>query len=267
VRSFGRVTLIGLVLLTVSACGSDGGSSFTPTSSFSAADASLLDGSQWSLESTAAFDTRGVPVTLEFAEGRVSGTGGCNNYGGPYRIQGPEITIGPELMSTQKACPSPADGVEQRYLAVLPTARRFTVKGDTLQLADVDGKTLLEFTRADPGAALLGTWIATGYYTGTAIQSVTGDATLTADFHGETVNGDSGCNTFNGPYRAGAGDITIGPLASTMKACADEKLSTQEQQYLAALQLAKAYRIRGEQLELQRDGGTIAATFERASTG
>jgi heat shock protein HslJ len=47
-----------------------------------------------------------------------------------------------------------------------------------------------------------------------------------------------------------------------MKACADEKLSTEEQHYLAALQLAKSYRIRGDQLELQRPGGTIAATFE-----
>ncbi len=53
-------------------------------------------------------------------------------------------------------------------------------------------------------------------------------------------------------------DISIGPLASTMKACTDDALQTQEQHYLAALQLAKTYRIRGDQLELQREGGTIA---------
>ncbi len=48
---------------------------------------------------------------------------------------------------------------------------------------------------------------------------------------------------------------------------AEDALSTQEQHYLAALQLAKTYRIRGDQLELQREGGTIAVTFERAPTG
>jgi heat shock protein HslJ len=267
-RSFGRATLTGLLLVALAACGSDGGSSPAPTSSKGGDFGShLLDGSSWTLRSSPVFRTEGVAVTLEFADGRASGTSGCNNYGGPYRIEGPELTIGPDLASTRMACPPPAAGVEQRYLGALTSVERFTLEGDALQLADADGKALLDFTRADPEAALLGTWIATGYYTGNAIQSVQGDAMLTAAFQGETVNGDSGCNTFNGPYRAGPSDIAIGPLASTLKACTDEKLSTQEQQFLAALQLAKSYRIRGQQLELQREGGTIAATFERAPTG
>jgi heat shock protein HslJ len=266
VRILGRATLIGLLIVGVAACGSDGGSSSTSSASTGPAGSSL-DGTQWSLRNSASFDTMGVAVTLEFADGRVSGTGGCNNYGGPYRVSGSNLTIGPELVSTKIACPAPADGVEQRYLEVLPTVKQYRVAGDKLQLADADGKTLLEFTKADPQAALLGTWIATSIYTGTAIEGVTGDATLTADFQAKTVSGDGGCNGFNGPYTAAADEITIGPLASTMKACVDEALSTQEQHYLAALQLAKTYRVRGDTLELQREGGTIAVTFERAPTG
>jgi heat shock protein HslJ len=265
-RSLGRATVIGLILLAVAACGSDGGSSSTSSPSGAVA-APALDGTDWKLQRSSTFQTQGVVVTLEFGKGRVTGSGGCNNYGGPYRVQGSSITIGPDLMSTKVACPPPADGVEQRYLAVLPTVKRFTVEDDTLQLADADGKTLLDFTRADATAALLGTWNVTGYYAGSAIKSVTGPATLTANFQAETVNGNGGCNSFNGPYRAGPSDITIGPLASTLKACADEQLSTQEQQYLAALQLATSYRIRGDELELQREGGKIAATFERAAAG
>ena len=263
-RYLGRVTVIGLLLVTA-ACGSDGGSS-SSTGSTSTEPGSSLDGMQWSLRSSGSFDTEGVAVTLEFADGSVSGTGGCNSYGGPYRVQGSNLTIGPDLVSTKIGCLPPADGVEQRYLEVLPTVKQFEVQGDELQLADADGKTLLEFTKADPQAALLGPWIATSVYTGTAIEGVQADATLTADFQAKTVSGDAGCNSFNGPYAAGEDDITIGPLASTMKACTEDALSTQEQHYLAALQLAKTYRIRGDQLELQREGGTIAVTFERAPT-
>ena len=212
VRYLGRVTVIGLLLFTAAACGSDGGGSSSTGSTSTEPAGSALDGTQWSLQSSGAFDTEGVAVTLEFADGRVSGTGGCNNYGGPYRVQGSNLTIGPDLVSTKIACPPPADGVEQRYLAVLPTVKQYEVQGDELQLTDADGKTLLEFAKADPQAALLGTWIATSIYTGTAIEGVQGDATLTADFQSKTVSGDGGCNSFNGSYSAGKDDISIGPL-------------------------------------------------------
>lgn len=267
-RYLGRVTLIGMLLVTAAACGSDGGSSSgSSTTSTSGASGSSLTGTSWKLEDSSAFRTQGVTVTLEFAEGRITGTGGCNNYSGPYRVQGSNLTIGPDLASTRMACAPPADAVETSYLATLPKVQRFAVQGETLRLSDSSGKTLLEFTEADGESALLGAWNVTGYYSGTAIESVQGDATLTADFQGETVTGDGGCNSFNGPYTVNGSDITIGPLASTMKACIDESLSTQEQHYLAALQLAKTYRIRGDQLELQREGGTIAVTLERATAG
>jgi heat shock protein HslJ len=47
--------------------------------------------------------------------------------------------------------------------------------------------------------------------------------------------------------------------------CTDDALNTQEQHYLAALQLATSYRITGNRLDLLRDG-TIAATFDRTPT-
>jgi hypothetical protein len=42
-------------------------------------------------------------------------------------------------------------------------------------------------------------------------------------------------------------------------------LNDQETHYLAALELAVRYRVTGGSLTLYRPGGTIAATFERAS--
>ena len=51
-----------------------------------------------------------------------------------------------------------------------------------------------------------------------------------------------------------------------MEQCADPALGTQEQQYLAALELAKTYQVTGNNLTLFRDGGTIAVTAQRASS-
>ena len=128
------------------------------------------------------------------------------------------------------------------------------MQGDSCSSRTPAGRRCSSSRRRIRQAALLGTWIATSIYTGNAIEGVQGDATLTADFQADTVNGDGGCNGFNGPYTAGEDDISIGPLASTMRACAEDALSTQEQHYLAALQLAKTYRIRGDQLELPTRG-------------
>ncbi len=63
---------------------------------------------------------------------------------------------------------------------------------------------------------------------------------------------------------SGSDAIALGPFASTLRACADAAVGTQEQQYLAALGLAKTYQVTGNQLTLFRDGGTIAVTAQRA---
>ena len=113
-------------------------------------------------------------------------------------------------------------------------------------------------------AAITGAWTVTGYYTGTAVQSVLGGATLTANFGPKEIAGNGGCNTFSGPYEITGDTIKIGDLASTLMACADPELQTQEQHYLEALGLATTYRVTGTRLELLRADGGLAVTFETA---
>jgi putative lipoprotein len=113
--------------------------------------------------------------------------------------------------------------------------------------------------------ALRGTWDVTGLYTGAAISSPITGSTVTLEFDGATASGNSGCNTFTGPFQVSGTDrITLGPFASTLVACADPAIGAQEQQYLTALGLARVYEVTGEQLTLFRDGGTIAVTAQRA---
>ncbi len=69
-------------------------------------------------------------VTLSFAEGRVSGRGGCNLYSGPVEYGKGAIKVGP-LISTKMACME--DGLMQQesaYLTTLQGAERYAVGAD-----------------------------------------------------------------------------------------------------------------------------------------
>jgi heat shock protein HslJ len=235
-------------------------------SSVAGAGAVTLEGPTWTL-------TEGVPlsvpmegavVTAQFEAGTLTGTGGCNNYTTRYQLQGSSLSIAPEIAATAMACPDPQMAVEDEYFDRLPDVASYSVDGDALTLSDADGEPLLEYAATDMAAALLGDWTVTSYYSGNAVTSVIGDVTLTTTFDDQGVNGNAGCNSFNGPYTVDGDAIEIGPLASTMAACPNEELQQQETHYLAALELATSFAVTDDRLDLFRPGGTFAATLERA---
>jgi heat shock protein HslJ len=174
------------------------------------------------------------------------------------------MTIGPDIATTLIGCDGPQASVERVYLQRLPRVRSYAIAGDRLTLRNGDGDALLVY-EASGVENLEGEWIATSYYTGTAIQSVIGGTELTAEFDGGQVNGNAGCNTFGGPVETSGDDITIGPLQQTLRLCADPAQQEQEDHYLAALQLASTFRVTGDRLDLYRADGGFAATFIRAT--
>lgn len=82
----------------------------------------------------------GTSLTAEFGrDGTLSGNGGCNNYSGPYTVDGDKIKIGP-LASTMMACTDP-DGImeqEAQYLSALQMAETYQVEGKVLELRRSD---------------------------------------------------------------------------------------------------------------------------------
>ena len=79
------------------------------------------------------------------------------------------------------------------------------------------------------------------------------------------MSGFSGCNNYNGPVKAAAPKVSIGPLAGTRKFCgAPAGVMEQESAYLAALASAATYSIQGATLEFRTAGGAIAALLTRA---
>ena len=87
------------------------------------------------------------PVTLKFADGRVSGNAGCNGLGGSYKTDSNALTFGP-IVSTLMACPEP--GVMEREQAlgqILQETQSYSLTGTTLNLIGSDGAVLAVFER------------------------------------------------------------------------------------------------------------------------
>lgn len=65
-------------------------------------------------------------LTADFAENRISGSGGCNRFMGGYQTQANQLKIEP-LASTFMACEEPVMNQEMRYLKALQAAQRYEV--------------------------------------------------------------------------------------------------------------------------------------------
>ncbi len=64
------------------------------------------------------------------------------------------------------------------------------------------------------------------------------------------LTGNSGCNAFNGPYRATGNELIMGPFASTRMACPLNTVSDFETVFLDALEDTRFYVVRLNELFL-----------------
>jgi heat shock protein HslJ len=93
----------------------------------------------------------GTELTATFgADGRVTGSSGCNTYFVSYELDGQTLTIGQAGM-TEMFCAEPEGIMDQEaeYLAALSRATTYTIVGDRLQLRDADGALQVDLLRAD----------------------------------------------------------------------------------------------------------------------
>lgn len=130
-----------ILLLALAACSPGGsGSDVEPEVDSVAA----LEGSSWVLNEfgpeegpTAVLPN--TPVTLNFADGGINGSAGCNSYFGEFTQSSSSLTFG-AIGSTKMACPDPLMQQENEYLAALGAVNSFTLEGDQLTLEYEDGR-------------------------------------------------------------------------------------------------------------------------------
>jgi heat shock protein HslJ len=101
-----------------------------------------LAGTHWTFVSIGdAPVTADRPTSLQFEKDRISGSAGCNRFGGSYTIKDGVLTAGP-MMATLMACPGPEMQQEAAVLDMLraPVGVSFPSDG-TMVLTGKGGKT------------------------------------------------------------------------------------------------------------------------------
>jgi len=204
-------------------------------------------------------------ITANFsANGELSGTSGCNNYSGPYTVDGQDIHMGP-FASTMMMCPEPVMAQETLYMQTMENTASFTIQGGTLTFNGPGGSPLAVFSAVSQDLA--GTsWDVISYNNGKGgVVSVIIDTEITANF-GEDgqLTGNASCNDYFAPFEVDGDKITIGLPGVTRKFCGEpEGIMEQEQAYLTALQTAATYNIQGVDMDMRTEGGARVAYFRR----
>ena len=194
-------------------------------------------------------------ITVEFKEGNIQGSAGCNNFFGIYEIKQESITIS-EVAQTEMAClDEKVMEQEIAFTEALIKAKSFTVDGETLTISSENE--VLRFTAMTAPANL--SLEGTAWQLSTLIQDETASSLLvesqiTAEFADGEINGTAGCNSYFGSYEIDGDKITFSGFATTRKACPKE-IMEQERSYLAALQTAERITIDGQTLTITHPNG------------
>ncbi len=109
-----------------------------------------LNGTKWALASLEGEGLlKGTTISLDFAGERLTGSAGCNNYGGRYTATGGGHLTTTDVASTAKLCWAPEGILEQerRYLDILRNVTNFRLDGGRLWLDTADGRTLIFIAR------------------------------------------------------------------------------------------------------------------------
>ncbi|MCC7359071.1 MAG: META domain-containing protein [Anaerolineales bacterium] len=94
--------------------------------------------------------------------------------------------------------------------------------------------------------------------------AVAGDVTPTLQFLPEDrLSGNGGCNGYGGAYTVNGSALQFSEMMSTLMACADDALTTQESAYFQALGSVASYALSGDTLTLKDASGAPVLVFAR----
>jgi len=234
-----------------------------------------LTGTSWSLESYLDGNGTLVPVlsgsvvSARFDDGKVTGSAGCNQYGGDYVLNGTNLSVS-SLIQTLKFCEEPEGIMEQeaRFMDLLGSATGCRIENDRLLLTDAAGATTLTFVKEAP-AGLAGTsWTLTSLAdeNGTMVPALTG-TTITVVFGADgRLGGSAGCNHYGADYATDGANLTIEPAIRTEMYCSEPKgIMEQEDRYLGLLANVTSYCVEGDRLILTDREGADLLAFEQAA--
>ena len=201
-------------------------------------------------------DTR---ITLRFEGDNLSAVAGCNTMTGGYTLEGDVLKV-EAFAQTRMACEPELMAQDQWIVELLTGSPKATLASDVLTLA-TDSTTVKFGDRAKiaNGSALDGSaWTIVSLETGGTTTQAPENAYLAYDDGRIFVA--TGCNRANAELKVADGTATIGPMATTLKAC-EPDLMTWEQALLGFLQGDLKYEVSDSDLTLTSDNGTLQLTL------
>lgn len=217
----------------------------------------------------------GTEIALRFQDGSVGASLGCNQLGGPYELDGPELVVR-ELAMTEMGCDSERHEQDRWFADLLLSGPAVAVDGDELTLTAAE--TVVRFVDrdvAEPDQELVGTtWevegFADGQGPGSSAMSFAVEEPGAVRFDGNGfVSGSDGCNGFavggtegeatDGLRYEVVGDEVrfTGDAPQTLVACPD--LAEYQERFWAALTGTVSWSIDDDRLTLVgEDGGVVA---------
>lgn len=168
-------------------------------------------------------DTR---VQVEFRDGGVSVTAGCNHLFGALRIEGERLFV-ESMGGTEMGCDPRRHAQDEWIQDLLGAGPTYELDGDRLRLTVGEVVlTLLDSEVATPDRPLEGTtWIVDGIVDGDAASSVPGNDETTLVFADGEVAVRS-CNQGSAKVTIDGDALVIGALAMTKMACEDMIVET-----------------------------------------
>lgn len=203
-----------------------------------------------------------ITVTMQ-EDGSIFGKSGCNNYTGGFQASSDgTFTINQPLASTLMACDRFMEE-EAVFLSALQNAEsfRFTTEGN-LEIHYVeDSRGFSKMIFKNGQASLIDTtWVLKTIGNTQTGEEIPPYNVMTLQFSEDGVMSGSGsCNNFSAEFSVTDGELVIGEIASTARACLDGM--ELETAYFQALNQVDGYVIQGNTLDLLDQQGERILQF------
>jgi heat shock protein HslJ len=197
-------------------------------------------------------------INADGASGTLSGSAGCNNYLASF---GQNMGVQTSL-SAKQVCTKPAGIMNQEGIYINILSRAFGYWQTGSQLIVNSGLGVLTYQNTLPPQSsdqthlLAGpTWYLVSY--NSSYSEAGSQEPFTLFNTNGTLNGFTGCNSFQGTYTTSPQHITISNLNSTKAACPSSSLQAQEQAMLGVLSTAKDYQVNNTVMQIVGSSGAL----------
>jgi heat shock protein HslJ len=251
-----RLVMLGCALLSITAV--------MLTGCGSSADGKLLEAQDWRA-TTIEYNAYTAPadITAKFADGKISGSTGLNQFDGTYVLE-PNRRISMKVAVTTKvAGTSEAALNETQYLQALASAKSYAADDKTLTLFSTTGLAVASF-EANVAPPLVGTtWKMLAFNKGNgALVQPDASSAVTVSFGPDgKLSGSAGLAGYEAKYSVSGSTLKLtSPLVSQQ--AGTPNLAVQDTAFLAALQKAASFEVVGNKLTLKNAAGAVAVQYQ-----